>query len=101
MRVCKRLMFLAVAILAARIILADDNLDESKAIEKIELLGGKVARDESLPGHPVIAVSFALAYPSDNNRFNEKYLHLLKSFTSLKSLNLNGTKITNDSVKEI
>ena len=36
-----------------------------------------------------------------SERFNDKHLHLLKSFTSLKSLNLEGIAITDDGLKEI
>ena len=49
--------FIAVVVLTASLVIADD-LDESKAIEKIELLGGKVTRDDALPGNPVVEVSF-------------------------------------------
>ena len=47
-------------VLTANFEFADDNSDESKAIEKIELLGGKVTRDEKLPGRPAIRVSLSL-----------------------------------------
>ena len=40
--------FIAVTVLAASFGFADDILDESKAIEKIELLGGNVWRDKKL-----------------------------------------------------
>ena len=60
--------FIAVVILAASLVVADDNLDEAKAIKKIELLGGKVTRDEMLPGRPVIGVDL---YGS--KKFNDKH----------------------------
>ena len=67
-------------VMVVGVVFADDNLDESKAIEKIELLGGKVMRDETLPSRPVIVVDFRaskkfsngdfqlfMAFPKDNN----------------------------------
>ena len=88
--------FIAIAVLTASLVIADDNLDESKAIQKIELLGGRITRDETLPGQPVVGADF-----QGSERFNEKYLHLLKSFTSLKSLDLVGIKITDTGLAEI
>ena len=87
---------IAVIVLAASLVIADDNLDEAKAIQKIELLGGKIERDETLAGRPVTGVEF-----QGTKRFNEKYLHLLKAFASLKSLNLSSIKITDDGMKTI
>src|SRR5579871_4291455 len=36
-------------------------IDEEEALKRIELLGGKVTRDEKLPGRPVIGVDFSRA----------------------------------------
>ena len=47
-----------VAVLAALQLIADESLDETKTIQKIELLGGRVRRDEALPGSPVVGSSF-------------------------------------------
>jgi internalin A len=80
---------IAVVVLAASLVVADDTLDEARAIEKIELLGGKVTRDESLPARPVIGVSFERNY-----KFGDKYIHLLRPFKNLATLNLIGTQIT-------
>jgi internalin A len=87
---------IALVVLTASMVIADEILDESKAIAKIELLGGKVTRDEALPGRPVIEVDF-----HRSKRFNDRYVHLLKSFTSLRSLNLYGIAITDCGLKEI
>ena len=87
---------IVIAVLAAPLVVADDHSVESNAIAKIELLGGRVTRDETLPSRPVIAVEF-----QENMRFNDGYLHLLKSFTSLTSLNLAGSRITDAGLKEI
>ena len=88
--------FVAVVALTTSMVIAEDNLDESKAIAKIELLGGKVWKDRKLPRHPVIEVDFQKSI-----RFNEKHLHLLKSFQKLQSLNLLGKSITDIGVMEI
>ena len=70
-------------VLAATLLAADDSLDESKAIEKIEVLGGKVTRDETLPSHPVVSISL-----QSSDRLNDNYLHLLKRFDQLNTLDL-------------
>ena len=57
--------FIAVVVLAASMVIADGNLDESKAIVKIVLLGGKVTRDETLPDRPVIQIDLR-----DNKKIN-------------------------------
>ena len=110
-----------VAVLTASLVIADDSLDESKSIEKIELLGGKVERDDKLPGRPVVGIVFL-----GSKKFSGKHLHLLSAFPSLTSLdltvcqditdlglstikefkhltnlNLCGTKITDSGLKEI
>ena len=91
-----QIALIAVIVVAISLVIADDKLDESKAIRKIELLGGMIARDETLPGHPVVGVDF-----QGSERFNEKYLHLLKPFARLKSLELVGIKITDTGLAEI
>ena len=88
--------FIAVAVLATSTAIADGTLDESKAIEKIELLGGKVKRDDTLPGRPVVMINL-----QGSKRFNDRYIWLLKSFTRLTKLNLNGTAITDEGLKEV
>ena len=93
-----RLLWFAVAIIvAANAIAADDNLDESKAIAKIELLGGKVTKDDTLPGSPVFGIDL-----TGSKKFNDKYLHLLNSFKSLSSLILVDCKqITDAGIDEL
>ena len=83
--------FIAVAVLAASTVVADDNLDDSKAIQKIELLGGKITRDEALPGSPVVEIDLR-----DSSRFGDKYVHLLKSFKELHTLHLTKIQISDD-----
>ncbi len=85
--------FIAVAVLAASLGVADDNLDESKAIQKIEMLRGSVKRDETLPGRPVVRVTFFRR----SKHFSGRYLHLLKSFKELNTL----TRITGTGLKQL
>lgn len=75
---------------------AEGIADEAKAIEKIELLGGQIVRSDTLPNRPVVGVSF-----TTSNRFNDKYVHLLKSFGQLTSLDLLAASITSFGLKEI
>lgn len=84
---------LACALATAR---ASDDVEESAVIAKIEILGGKISKDESLPGKPVTAVNF-----QRGKRFNEKHLHLVTSFKSLKTLDLNGVKLTESGAEVI
>src|SRR5258707_1010544 len=93
MRAQLLLLFTVVA-LSGRGVIADD---DSKAIHKIELLGGKVERDDKLPDHPVVGVSFAT-----KNKFNDKYLHLLKPIEAgLTTLDLLDASITDAGLKKI
>jgi len=95
MRPCKTLLLLTVVALVSSVVIADE-FDESKAIEKIELLGGKVKSADNLPGRPVVEIDF-----QNPARFNDKYVHLLKSFPNLSKLNFSGLTITDAVVKEI
>src|SRR4051812_21737974 len=66
-----RNLLLAAAMLTVTVVIADDQSDESKAIAKIELLGGKVTRDDGLPDHPVLGI-----YVFKGERFSDQYMHL-------------------------
>jgi hypothetical protein len=68
------LLLFAVVVLAGSLAFADD-FDESKAIERIESLGGKVWRDDTIPFRSVTGVDL-----HGNKKFNETDLHLLRSF---------------------
>lgn len=70
--------------------------DDAKTIEKIDLLRGKIVRDEKRPGRPVVALSF-----NESHRFSDKYMHLMKEFKYLESLNLTGTRVTDVGLKEL
>jgi hypothetical protein len=82
--------------LIGSVVLAEDGSNEFKTIAKIELLGGHVTRDESLPGNPVVEVCF-----KKNKRFNEKYLPLLNSLPHMRSLDLSGVEISDAGLKKI
>jgi hypothetical protein len=69
---------------------ADVQADESPAIRKIELLGGKVEREESPPGRPVVAVSFA-----NGSRFRDSFVGLLQDFPDLSAVANAGAPHTN------
>lgn len=75
---------------------AQQDANETALVEKIELLGGKIERDESLPDRPVIGVSFARS-----TRFSEKYLHLLAGFGRLRTIELGDVQITENGLKSI
>ena len=89
-------MLIAVIVLTASRGIADDPLVESQAIVKIELLGGKVTRDETLTGCPVVGIDFR-----GSTRVRAGYLHLLRSFKKLARLNLSGSQITDAALKDI
>lgn len=89
-------MTLVVFGFSARVLISADDSAGAQAIAKIQLLGGNVERDDNLPGRPVIGISF-----NQNCRFNEKHLHLLKPFVSLKSFDLRRVPITSAGLKEV
>ena len=78
-----RFRLLTIVAVAASSVIADDTLDDAAAIKKIELLGGQVTRDETLPGNPVVEIDFR-----ESKRLRDGHLHLLRTFTNLTSLNL-------------
>ena len=62
---------------------AQESVDESRLIKRLALLGGSVSHDGTMSAGPVVAVVI-----DHKCRFNDKYLHLLKGFPSLQSLEL-------------
>jgi internalin A len=90
------LLLIVAAVVNGRIVIAQDRPDEATAVEKIELLGGKVIRNDKLPRRPVIEVSMRAS-----QKLNDDDLRLLHGFESLTSLNLYGTKVTDAGMKEL
>src|SRR5213082_3475982 len=69
--------------------------DEASAVKAVEKLGGKVTRDDKLPGKPVIGVNLAGTQVTDAG------LKELKHLKQLTSLNLIHTPVTDAGVKEL
>lgn len=90
------LLIAAVVGLNASSVSASDTTNESRLADKVELFGGRVKRGTTQPGHPVVTVTF-----QGSARFSEKYLHLLKQFTNLTTLEFDNTQITDAGLKEL
>ena len=93
--------------------------DEASAVKAVENLGGKVTRDDKLPGKPVIGVHLheigvtdaALKELADlkqltwlslaGTRVTDAGLKELKDLKQLTRLNLADTKVTDDGVAEL
>ena len=90
------LLLLTMMSLAISNSFAQDSETESKSVEKIELLGGKVERATDQPDQPIVGVSFA-----GNSRFNDRYVRLFSGLKQLTSLDLSNTQITDLGLKEL
>src|SRR5258708_39876400 len=98
--------FFAVAVLCSAVAVGQEILNESaesQAIQEIERLNGTITRDETLPGHPVIAVNLgeSLCVEDKSNRPDNKCLKPLLSFPHLSALDLSGSKITDAGLKTV
>ena len=69
--------------------------DEASAVKAVENLGGKVTRDDKLPGKPVIGVNLAGTGVTDAG------LKELKHLKQLTRLDLGQTKVTDDGVADL
>src|SRR5438876_851517 len=69
--------------------------DEASAVKAVEKLGGKVTRDDKLPGKPVIAVNLTGTKVTDTG------LTELKHLKQLTYLYLGITKVTDDGVADL
>ena len=87
------LLPLLVGIVPTTSLIAGD-IDESQAVREIERLGGKLTRNEKLPGRPVTQVDF-----ETNSEFSDQDLRLLKSFVELTTLELSNTKVCGTHIK--
>jgi len=72
---------------------ADDA--EDKAFKFVEGLGGKVTRDEKLPGKPVVGVNL------DGTKMTDAGLKELAPLKNLTTLNLGNTQVTGVGLKEL
>ena len=72
---------------------ADDA--EDKAVAFFEKLGGKVTRDDKIPGKPVTGVNLYRTHVTDAG------LKELAALKKLTSLGLNRTKVTDAGLKEL
>src|SRR5207302_796007 len=69
--------------------------DEASAVKAVEKLGGKVTRDDKLPGRPVIGVN--LGHP----KVTDADLKELKNLKQLTSLNLGDKQVTDAGLKDM
>src|SRR5262245_53635013 len=84
---------LVVVLFTAASARADDA--EERAVSAIEKLGGKVVRDETAKGKPVVRVHLGYSKTTDTD------LKGLKALKSLHTLDLLHTGITDEGLKEI
>jgi len=68
---------------------------EEKAVQTIEALGGGVARDEKLPGQPIVKVDLG------NTKVTDCDLKVLKELKGLRKLDLYNTPITDAGLKDL
>jgi len=69
--------------------------DEASAAKAVEKLGGKVTRDEKLPGKPVTGVTLG------GGRVTDAGLKELKELTQLTTLSLNHARVTGAGLKQL
>ena len=69
--------------------------DEAAAVKAIQKLGGKVTRDDKLPGKPVVAVDLRSTLTTDAD------LNVLKECKHLQVLDLGVTQVTDAGLKEL
>src|SRR2546423_14082610 len=72
--------------------------DEASAVKAVEKLGGKVTRDDKLPGKPVIALSM---WGTPAHIISDDTLKPVKALTKLRVLDLNGTAVTAKGLAEL
>src|SRR5437588_5391625 len=72
--------------------------DEASAVHAVENLGGKVTRDDKLPGNPVIGVNLGGLFPG---KVTDADLKELKHLKQLTTLSLAGAQVTDAGLKEL
>ena len=74
---------------------------EDRAVAFVKNLGGKVTRNEKLPGKPIVEVDLFLGAWYTTPRITDAGLKELTVLKSLTALNLGGTKVTDAGLKEL
>jgi internalin A len=67
--------------------------EDTQAVDGVVALGGKILRDDNMPGKPVISVEFT--------KVTDAGLKEVAGLKSLKTLNLAGTQVTDVGLKEL
>lgn len=75
---------------------AVEELDDEILALKVEVLGGTVVWDELQPTRTVTKVAFR-----GKTRFDKRYLHILKGFKHLQSIDLGNVPVTPEIVEQI
>ena len=73
------LLIVAIVGVTANVIDAEENADESKTVAKIELLGGRITRDDTMSDRPVVGIDFRV-----NEKIGDGYMRLFRTFSDLK-----------------
>src|SRR5262249_899692 len=68
---------------------------EEKAVAAIEKLGGRVNRDQTKPGHPVVVVNL------EGSKVTDAALRQVGELRNLRELHLDSTGITDAGLKEL
>jgi hypothetical protein len=109
-------LLFTMVVISARVVIGQDASDESDAIERIKLSGGKVklepSRDKVIETlwdgtsakvafpRPAVGVTFG-TFPNGERGFIDDDLPRLKELTKLTTLNLAGTHATDAALKEV
>lgn len=92
-----RFVFTAIILAVISPLIAQDEIEEIKGAKKVELLGGSVFLNlDTGEGSHVVRVSF-----KKSQRVNDKFLHVLKAFPRLSSLDLAKTKVTDEGLRVV
>src|SRR3954451_17907631 len=92
-RMTTRRLMVVVALLVSEIpgptaLAQASDVEQERAVAAIEKLGGKVERDRTSPGHPVLGVDLRMTDATD------KDLASLEGLKSLQNLRLSSNRIT-------
>src|SRR5262245_20562132 len=85
----------AAVLLGLLVLAVTGGADEAAAVKMVEKLGGKVWRDDKLPGKAVLVVNLIGTKVADAG------LKELRELKSLQTLNLHGTNVTDAGLREL